>query len=232
MIKKLILVAVVLLSAACSAQRDICAEIKASPLMFVQTAFSMETQAVLDASKLEGICEEGGMQLILINYDSKKIVLFQGGVGPEKSMRSAETVLSSYKVKVLVFSGIAGAVDQDLKVGQTLIPAEWLMIDGSSILVDGRLLKLAGVQKQVRGMSIDHFLTDTKEIPVAMGISIVDMESAYVAKVAAKYQVPFIAIRSVSDMANGHKDRSHYEVAANASAAVTLKLISAFEKTS
>lgn len=231
MIKKLFLSVAVLLSAACSPQRDICAEIKASTLPFVQTAFSMETQAVLDASKLEGICEEGGLQLILIKYDSKKIVLFQGGVGPEKSMRSAETVLSSYKVKVLVFSGIAGAVDRNLKVGQTLIPAEWMLIDGSSFPVNGRLLKLADVQKQVRGVSIDHFLTDTKEIPVNLGVSIVDMESTFVAQVATKYQVLFIAVRSVSDMANGEKDKSHYEVAANASAAATLNLISALEKT-
>jgi len=231
--RKFFVFAVVLVSAllsACSSQRDICAEIKThSPLIVVMTAFNTETQAVLDNVKFEGVCERDGHELALVQTGSKELVLYQVGVGPVKSSDSTKWLLSNYKVRAIVFSGIAGAVDQSLKTGDTLIPTEWMVLDGASISADGNLLKIAIVEKRVRGVSVDHFLSNIDEVPPKLGVSIVDMESAYVAREAARHQIPFIAVRSVSDMANGEKDPEKYKVAAKASAATALKLIEALE---
>ena len=108
------------------------------------------------------------------------ILLARSGMGIEKSGRMAEKILNDFRPDLIISAGFCGALVKDLKVGDVIV----------SDLRDRKLY-----------CSPDPLFTCEEKTAAFQreGSIIVDMESEGAATAAKKYDVPFIAVKAVSD---------------------------------
>ncbi|OGX28454.1 MAG: hypothetical protein A3F87_03030 [Omnitrophica WOR_2 bacterium RIFCSPLOWO2_12_FULL_51_24] len=110
----------------------------------------------------------------------RNILLARSGVGAERAERLAENIIKNFRPELVISAGFCGALVKDLKIGDVIV----------SDLKDRKLFcspqplftceeKTAAFQRE--------------------GAIIVDMESDAVASAAKKYDIPFIAVKAVSD---------------------------------
>lgn len=126
-------------------------------------------------------------------FEKDDVVLVCGGIGAEAARRAAEAAIALYDPSVIYSAGFAGALNDQLKVGDVIQPQ--LVInagDGSSITLndgEGVLVSFASVAspEQKRRLG-DSFRAQA-----------VDMEAAAVARAAEAHGVRFRAVKAISD---------------------------------
>ena len=179
----------------------------------------------------------------------RPVVLDVVGVGPRRSSEHTESALARFKVSSVVMVGIAGGLGHDLRIGDVTVPARWSRHDAPEAWFDidptlaRRATQLAPALHACsdpelcasppklriggNGATGIRFVSDPAigaDIERRLGAVVTDMETASVAEVAHRHDVPFIAIRAVSDLVwTGRSDelidRYETDVEANAAAA-------------
>lgn len=164
-------------------------------------------------------------------YKSNNIIIAGSGIGKVNSAMMTQHLIDKYEVDVIISSGCAGSLTGKLNVLDVVIPPyvtyhdflpervmKYSTPDKGNIKVDENLIKL--FKETIMEMnnvnyvenpicSGDCYVTDSvtaKKIVNRTGATVVDMESASIAHVARKNNVPFITIRTISDFANGNDD--------------------------
>ncbi len=156
--------------------------------------------------------------------DGHPVVLVTTGAGMVNAAMHAQAAIGALHPARVVMLGTAGALDPSLPVGAVVVPAAWVhhgmgRLDASGFApvaqagpyaVDMRLLdtaaQLNGVLVGGVGASGDVFVADPDArdaLAQRTGARIVDMETAAVAQVSARHNLPFIGVRAVSDDAAG-----------------------------
>jgi len=148
-------------------------------------------------------------QPILLNEKivlNEQTILYLSGMGSKAAQIAAER-LCQQGVARLVSFGVAGALDKQLRPGDLILPDA--VYDGTLLPVAlewrNRLQhKLAGELTVVNGVLANSAKTLTtqqskRDLATQTGACAVDMESSAIASVAAKAQIPFIAVRAVID---------------------------------
>lgn len=210
------------------------ASIVTTPHAFIATAFQLELDAVLDKHENPERCVFDGITYYSVDMDKENVLVFMTGVGPEKAINTTTKTLKNFEVNILLFSGIAGGISQNVRIGDTFIPQQWFDIQtGGFVSIDSDVLEIVNLidSRSGIGASSDHFIEQPDEVRFIeneFGAAIVDMESFYIAKVAQELNVPFLAIRSVSDHATGERNRDHYNMAVNASVATAEEFLSVY----
>jgi adenosylhomocysteine nucleosidase len=202
----------------------------------------------------------------------KPVVLFLSGISMVNAAMTTQTALDRFTIERIVFSGIAGGVDPDLKIGDVVVAEAWSQYleavfarekDGTYVLpsfADRPLENFGMIFPQPVEIARDHqepekrmwFPVDAQLLAIARTVSatplkactaekkclthepkivvgghgvsgqafvdnkafreyarrtfhaeVLDMESAAVAHVAYANKTPFIAFRSLSDLAGG-----------------------------
>ncbi|MGL4388056.1 MAG: 5'-methylthioadenosine/adenosylhomocysteine nucleosidase [Brevinema sp.] len=167
------------------------------------------------------------------HINNQKIVLCQSGIGKVNSSFATTLLIFHFKVKAILFSGVAGAVNPELNIADLVIGTDFLDhdVDATALgykpseLPDGYLslfqsdkklskiifdiaTNLFSVEKISRGRIIsgDQFIAShdkIKKFQTLYNAFAVDMESSPVAHVANKAKIPCCVIRSISDKADG-----------------------------
>jgi len=134
--------------------------------------------------------------------------VIHSGVGPERARVAAERILAQGPPGLLVSAGVAGALVAGLRPGDALLPAEVRNRAGAIFACHAPARKCL-----TRRIRAHHGALLSADDPVATpeararlahltGAVAVDMESAAIASVAAAHDVPFLALRVVSDPAD------------------------------
>ncbi|MGH9214446.1 MAG: hypothetical protein ACRD2C_27825 [Acidimicrobiales bacterium] len=129
-----------------------------------------------------------------------EVVATTMGVGMAGAARTAERVLESHDVDLLVVVGIAGGIDATLPIGHVLVPE--VVVDGGTggeyhpptwdpVAVHGRLVTYDSFQTE------PEVLADLQR----KGFAAIDMETAAVAAVCERRSCPYAVIRAISDNA-------------------------------
>ena len=168
----------------------------------------------------------------------KPAILALAGVGKVAAAITATMLIERYHVQRIVFTGVAGAVNAMVDVGDVVVGTEYLQHDmDASPLFPRYEIPYRGISrfpahgalfapvlealhaanmpaKGQKGLKIhqgliisgDRFVCSAAEVqalrqalPEAL---CVEMEGAAIAQVCHDYQIPFVAIRSVSDKAD------------------------------
>lgn len=197
------------------------------PSTFVVTAFDIERDAILERVSVQSSCTIDDTLYYIVESGNELFVVYMSGMGPEAAADTTENTLDTFDVELLVFSGVAGGVEESLEIGETVVVETWHDFATSTIAIDAALISDALLYTNATtvpaGITLDHFVSDTSELPD--GMSIVDMESYTVASIAESRGVPFIAFRSVSDEADGTLSEENLTRAARASAVATTRFI-------
>ncbi|MFO7547005.1 MAG: 5'-methylthioadenosine/adenosylhomocysteine nucleosidase [Trueperaceae bacterium] len=173
------------------------------------------------------------------------VLLAQCGIGKVNAAVTAQTLLLE-GAKRLVFTGVAGALAPELRVGDVVVSTDAVQHDvdvgplgyepgevpGSGLAweADAALREAATAAAEdladvrvVAGRiaSGDRFVADPEvaaDLHLRFGAACAEMEGAAVAQVCARWAVPFVIVRSISDTADhaaGVDFRAFTELAAS-----------------
>lgn len=136
------------------------------------------------------------------------MVTLATGDGSERARGGLTELLSTVDLEVVVAIGIAGGLSADLKVGDVVVAHRVTNGTGEVPPPDSRLVAKAADLPDVTAGSI-HSHSEIAIDPVAKHrlwdqtgsrrAQVVDLETASYARVAAAQQVPYMALRAVSD---------------------------------
>jgi len=139
-------------------------------------------------------------------YDGGHALAVCGGIGAEFARRAAEAAIAHYSPNLIISVGIAGALVPDLKVGDTIFPATIIDVrDGSRRPTSIQQTPIANSPLS-RTLLVTHSemasVDQKQQLAKSYGAHAVDMEAAEVARSAALHNLPFIAVKSISDELN------------------------------
>lgn len=195
-------------------------------------AMKEEIEQFLQHMEQVKVTEKARIQFREGLFHGKPIVLCKSGVGKVNAAVTTQVLIDTYGVDAIVFTGVAGAVDPELNVGDIVISSESMQHDmdvtalgfpigtipyeeTSVFVADESLRQLAanaseelfpGHVKVGRVLSGDQFIAsrDTvSEFYTELQGTCTEMEGASVAQVCAMNGIPHVIIRSMSDKADG-----------------------------
>jgi adenosylhomocysteine nucleosidase len=171
----------------------------------------------------------GTFTLHVGRLENRPVTLAQCGVGKVNAAALTQLMLLQ-DIDQVIFTGVAGALDDALGVGDIVISQDAMQSDPDvtalgyklgevpgeplSWTADPRLVQLAqqaartleGVAVTVgRVLSCDQFIANAEKsqwLRETFAGSCTEMEGAAMAQICAKWQVPFVIIRSISDSAD------------------------------
>lgn len=183
-----------------------------------------------------------------------EVVVCRSGVGKVNAAAAAQILISEFHARLLIFTGVAGALHPDLEIGDIVISSESLQHDmdasplgfapgmipfqAESIFpADAGLIARAeaacrGEQMRFRTgrvLSGDLFVADRSEVERLRadfdGLC-AEMEGAAVAQVCRMNELPHVIIRSMSDKANGEAPDS-FEAFTQVSSTASVAIVTA-----
>jgi adenosylhomocysteine nucleosidase len=187
----------------------------------------------------------------------KEVILLRSGIGKVNAAMSTAVLLQHFKPDAIINTGSAGGFDPSLNVGDVVISTEVRHHDvdvtafgyeygqvpqlPAAFTADEKLMTAAvesvrelGDSQVVSGLIAtgDSFMNDPARVEAIRdkftGLQAVEMEAAAIAQVAHQFNVPFVIIRSLSDIAGKESDVSfeqYLEKAALHSAKMVMNIV-------
>ncbi len=139
-------------------------------------------------------------------YEREYAVAVCSGMGPEYGRRAAQAIVAKYSPELLISAGVAGALVPELHVGDTVFPAVVIDAgDGSrheTAIKDAALVKSPLARTILVSSPQVAGAVQKKQLAKSYAAHIVDMEAASVARAAQVHNLPFLAVKAVSDEVN------------------------------
>ena len=193
------------------------------------------------------------------SYNGQELVVAYSKIGKVFATLTATTLLEKFDCNILLFSGVAGAISNDLKVGD-LIVADKLCQHDLDIVAFGHPYGFVPegavfveADKELRGMAMqvaeekklklkegtiatgDQFVANAERkewIAKTFAADALEMEGAAVAVVCDALSVPFFILRAISDSADmdaGFDFDAFLESSAKVSADFILEMVKKVE---
>jgi adenosylhomocysteine nucleosidase len=278
----------------------------AAPRLAIMSAFEPELEKLRQQTEITAVRVINGRSYYLGRLAGHEVVLVLSGISMVNASMTAETLLDHFRIREVIFSGIAGGVNPNLNIGDVVVPAQWgqyqeqlfarqtagswdtdgwgtnfsnygmmfpqdvqvtrrggppdqlekrfwFPVDAASLEAVQRITNtvvlasrlgpgdgLAATPRVVlggRGVSGPTFVDNTayrQWVWTTFQADALDMETAAVATVAYVNRVPFIAFRSLSDLAGGGPGKNEmtifFKLAAANSAAVVVGYLKALDE--
>lgn len=199
----------------------------------IVVAMEEECEAIESIMNNMEIQEIYNLRFIVGKIGKKECVLVQSGIGKVNAARTTQVMIDHFKVEYIMNLGSAGAINEQLDIGDILIGKHVVQHDfditafghskgyitgiGNNIECDKSLItKFEEVIKSMPEKNYkiklgvvatgDIFCTDVvmkDKIRAKFDADVVDMECAAIAQVTYLNSLPFIVVRSISDTPNG-----------------------------
>ena len=173
--------------------------------------------------------EIAGCEFYIGNIDNLEVVLLKSGIGKVNAAIGTTLLIHIYKPDYIINTGSAGGCNPNLKVGDIVISNElryhdvdatgfgyqYGQVPGMSelYLPDPMLVELAKSSADKLDVNVveglitcsDSFMSDIDKVNEVKknfpNVYAVEMESTAIAQVCTQFKVPFVIIRSLSDIA-------------------------------
>jgi nucleoside phosphorylase len=173
-----------------------------APRVLVFAPMPSEMRPVVKLLRLERTGNQGKLAVYAGRCGDADVVLTGTGVGPALAHAAAERMLGDSTFDRVIVCGIAGGLAPASVVGDLVVPAEvYDACTGERFRatpVDGVVPK--GVIRMGDGDDYEFGDAEVAQL-VADGVTALDMETAAIARVCSRHNVPWIAFRVISDMA-------------------------------
>lgn len=167
---------------------------------------------------VEDVVAGPGCSVYRGKLEGRDCLLVRTGMGKERAESATQFVLRRYPVAAMISLGFAGALSPELTIGDVVVCSTMHCSSGpekgdgetETHHADASLLALASETagegaprfRLGSGVTVTQLASSTQKthgLGHDFGADIVDMESYWIGRIASARQVPFIAIRSVSD---------------------------------
>jgi adenosylhomocysteine nucleosidase len=204
-------------------------------------AMDEEIQHILDAMSNYEEKKKAGITFYVGIFNDYNVVLCKSGVGKVNASVCTQILIDEHEVSHIIFTGVAGAVNPELKIGDIVVSTDCMQhdMDASPLgfklgeipycdvwvfEADTNLVDLAlSASKEVvqdkrimsgRILSGDQFIADREKVKFfhqELQGYCTEMEGAAVGQVCSMNGIPFVIIRSMSDQADGAADVNFLE---------------------
>ena len=169
------------------------------PMVAIAFALPAESSDFVRLLTKSVIYTREGVESIRGQIHGRSVAVFHTGVGEKSCRARIENFLRQPQFKYLISAGFAGAVDQELKVGNLLLSENFsspeLLRSPHLDCADSGLFvgKLATVPRIITSKSErDHWAAET-------GAVAVDMETEIIAEACAAHRTLMLSLRVISD---------------------------------
>jgi adenosylhomocysteine nucleosidase len=198
-----------------------------------------------------------GCEFTFGKMNGKDVILLRSGIGKVNAAMSTTILLEKYKPDCIINTGSAGGYNPALNVGDAVISTEVRHHDvdvtafgyeygqvpqlPAAFLADEKLVTVAvnaaneiNEYQVEKGLIVtgDSFMEDPSRVEFVRSkfnnLQAVEMEAAAIAQVAYRFNIPFVIIRSLSDIAGKESEVSFdqfIDKAARNSAALVMKMV-------
>jgi adenosylhomocysteine nucleosidase len=242
-------------------------------------AFKAEGEKLSELMDIDTTVEVLGRTAYIGILNGREIVLCESGVGLTNAAMMTQALIDSFEPDIVLFTGIAGAVDSSVKIGDIVICSTWVTHDhvyfgpdgperdnvyaysahadslgripdfpvdtmlfakSNLVALSNLPLEPVGQRKPALivggvGVSGNSFIDNVEKriwLHQTYTAMITDKESSAVAQVCTANGLPFLIIRSASDLAGGSERknaraemRRFFHIAAENSTIVLLSLL-------
>jgi adenosylhomocysteine/aminodeoxyfutalosine nucleosidase len=196
----------------------------------IMGAMREEIDPILESVGTYETLDHAGNIFYTCTYETHELVIAYSKIGKVFSAITASVMLERFGAQVLLFSGVAGGISKELKIGDLImastlcqhdvditafghpygfIPEGTLMIES-----DANLRSLASEVAIDMGIDLyegiiatgDQFVASTDRkvwIQETFNADALEMEGASVACVCQNFGIPFFVLRAISDTADG-----------------------------
>ena len=218
-------------------------------------AMAEEIKPLLKFFNSYKIIEYASNKYYTTNYKGIEIVVAYSKIGKVFSTLSASTMIEKFNCDILLFSGVAGGINPNLKIGDLIVatklaqhdlditafghpygyvPEGKVYIDTDIKLIE--IAKKVAIQNNIKLLdgiiaTGDQFIADDAKkqwIADEFKADALEMEGASVGVVCDSLNIPFFVIRSISDTADmdaGFNFDKFLEESANVSADFLIKML-------
>ena len=194
----------------------------------IMCAMREELEPVLEMVEVKEVIEYARNKFYLAKFQNLDLVLAYSKIGKVNAATTASVLIEKFGAGKILFSGVAGAIDKDLKIGDLIIASktcqhdvdltvfgyEYGFIPESKVFFecDGNLNNIAKNVAKKLGIKLkegiiatgDEFIhsKEKKEwIAKTFNANAIEMEGGAVGCVTWTLDVPFFMLRSISDSA-------------------------------
>lgn len=199
----------------------------------IMGAMEEEIEPLLAHFKNVNVVEFANNKYYEVNYNGLDIVIAYSKIGKVFASLTATTMIEKFGCDTLLFSGVAGAINPELKIGDLIIADKLCQHDlditafghpngfvpGGSVFVETsselrEVAKVVASENDLKviegtiatGDQFVHSLERKEFIESAFNADALEMEGASVAVICDALNVPFFVLRAISDSADGGAD--------------------------
>ena len=170
-----------------------------SELMIAVTfALPAESSEFLRRLRDKSHTERDGVRTIRGKIEDRTIEVLHTGVGEKVCRKRLGKFLQDQQFDCLISAGFAGALDNDLKIGDLLLAENFSTVR----LIDTRA-SLSGLHIQIANLLTVPALIDSPEernkLALTSGAVAADMETEFIARACAACGIPLLSLRVISD---------------------------------
>jgi len=196
----------------------------------IMGAMVEEIKPILDlVDEIETEIDYANNKYYKAKYNNTNLIIAYSKIGKVNSALTAATMIEKFEIDMLLFSGVAGAINENLKIGDLIVATKLCQHDlditafghpygyvpESKVFVETNE-KLNNIAKSVaKKLNIkllegiiatgDQFIADPKRkewIKETFNADAIEMEGASVGFVCDSLGVPFFVLRAISDSAD------------------------------
>jgi len=225
-------------------------------------AMEEEVTLLRDQIEVTGVEQIANSEYTIGKMFGVDVVLLKSGIGKVNAAMSTTILLEKYRPDFLINAGSAGGFMENLSVGDIVVSEEVVHHDvdvrafgyevgqvpgmPKSYMADEKLVKMVmKVAGTIQDLKVEKGLIATGDIFIQTpeqraviqenfkNLLAGEMEAAAIAQVAYQFNVPFVIIRSLSDIAgdnSGISFETYLEKAAKNSATIIMEVVKSLQK--
>ena len=167
-------------------------------MIAVTFALPAESADFLHCLTNKARAERNGVRLMRGEFNHRTIVVLHTGVGENACRQSIAKFLQDQQFDYLISAGFAGALNNQLQVGDLLLAKNF-----STVNLSDTRASLSGLPIHIADILTVPALIDSPEerdkLALTSGATAVDMETEFIARACAACGIPLLSLRVISD---------------------------------
>jgi adenosylhomocysteine nucleosidase len=167
-------------------------------MIAVTFALPAESQEFLRLLDNKSRADRNGIPTIRGKIDDRPVEVLHTGVGAKVCQQRMGNFLQHLQVDYLISAGFAGALNDDLQIGDLLLAENFSTID-----LRRTRTSLSGLPIRIANLLTVPRLIDSREerskLALSSGAVAVDMETEFISRACATLEVPLLSLRVISD---------------------------------